>query len=56
MMLDDLGAISLQVLGGKLSPKLVGILCTDKGAPKSLVKWHPGQNFGDACHVGHIEV
>ena len=30
------GTISLKLLGSKLAPKM-GILCTEKGAPKSLV-------------------
>ena len=34
------GVISLKLLRGKLATK-TGILCTEKGAPKSLAKWHP---------------
>ena len=43
MYLDEnLGTISLKLLGGKLAPTF-GMFCTEKGALKTLVKWHPDQ-------------
>ena len=44
VMLMYLGTVSLTHLGGK-----TGILCTEKGAPKPLVKRPPGVLDGDQC-------
>ena len=41
------GTISLKLSGGKLAPNLVYLACTEKRAPKPLVKWHPDQHGMD---------
>ena len=48
IFLCDLGAISLKLLGGKLTPELV-YFCTEKRAPNTLMKWH--LEFVNSVHV-----